>query len=153
MGLVYTAVVDSLAVTAQVALIEVSAPADGIVKLLSARVGQSSDAADAEAEMLSVSISRFTASGSGGTAAITADPHEVGFPAHGSTVDTGHTTLGTGENVIIQDAFNVQAGWLYVPTPGEEIIVSPSGIIGIVISAPADSLTVHASLTFEEIGG
>ena len=154
MGLIYTAVVEQIAVTAIQDFLEITAPSDSIVKILSARLGQNSDPADAQAELLPVQITRYATGGSGGTAAIAANPHEVGSPTKGSTVDRNNTTQGGTPLVIVADVFNVQAGWIYQPPPEEQIIISPLGILAIELPvAPADELTMSGSITFEEIGG
>lgn len=153
-GLIYSAVMVPTATTVESTLVEITAPSDAVVKILSVRIGQNSEEGDAAAEMLNCSISRFSASGTGGNLAIVADPLQVGFPASGCTVDTAHTTLGTGENVIVEDAWNVQAGWYWAPaTEAEEIWLSPSGIVGVVCEAAADSITLMCSVMYEEIGG
>lgn len=154
MGRMYTASFEGVAVTAIQDLFELVAPADAIVVLHSAFIGQSSDAADAEAEMLQVSISRFTGtSGSGGTSP-TVNPHQIGDSAFGGTVEANNTTQGLTTTVVKSETFNVQAGWYYQPTPEERLVLSPSGKLVIELpTAPADSLTMSGSITFEEIGG
>lgn len=153
MGRKYTAVFNDVAVSAIQDLFELNAPADAIVVLHSITIGQSSDEGDAAAEMLSIRVSRCTGSGSGGTTP-TAQPHEVGDPAFGGSVEVNNTTQGAAATEIFSDAFNVQAGWFYRPTPEERIVLSPSGRIVVELpAAPADALTMSGSITFEEIGG
>lgn len=154
MGRMYTASFEAVAVTAIQDLFELNAPADAAVVLHSFEIGQTSDAADAEAEMLRCTISRApTASGSGGTAA-TARPHNEGDAAFGGTVEVNNTTQATGTVVIKPIPFNVQAGCIYQPTPEERIVISPSERLVVELpAAPADSLTMSGSITFEAIGG
>jgi hypothetical protein len=147
----YTANV-SVAVTAAQDFFEVNAPSTGIVVVHRIFLGQSSDAADAQAEMLRVQIERGGGTaGSGGTTP-TAAPHCVGHAAFGGTVEANNTTQVGTPTTIYEEAFNVQAGWFWVPTPEERIIIPPSGILVVAIpTAPTDSLTMQGSITFEEI--
>lgn len=152
MGRIYSASV-SAGVTAIQDFFELNAPSDAIVKIHSITLGQNLDYGDAAAEGLRVQISRATGSGSGGSTP-TARPHNVGDSAFGGTVEANNTAQGTGTTVLVEDAFNVQAGWFYRPTPEEMIIISPSGRIVVELPvAPTDSLTISGSITFEEIGG
>ena len=94
--------------------------------LLSIRIGQYGDAGDAEAELLPIAITRYATGGSGGSVR-TPRPHVFGSGASAVVVDSNNTTQGTTPTVILQDSFNLQAGWLYVPTPEEWITIPPSG--------------------------
>jgi len=150
-GRMYTANFTT-AVTAAQDLFEVNAPATGVVVIHRIFIGQSSDAADAQAEMLNVTIARGGGTaGSGGTT-VTGRPHNVGHAAFGGTVEANNTTESGTQTVMFSEAFNVQAGWFWVPTPEERIIVPPSGIfIAGLITVPGDSLSMVGSITFEEI--
>ena len=154
MGRMYTASFGGVAVTAIQDLIELNAPSDSVVVIHSAFIGQSSDAGDSEAEMLRVQISRSTGtSGSGGTT-LTARPHNVGDAAFGGTAEANNTTQATTTVTIHEETFNAQSGWYYQPTPEERVALSPGARVVIELpAAPADSLTMSGSITFEEIGG
>lgn len=155
MGLKYTLTFDATAFAAAVDAFEITAPSDAAVVLHSAFLGQTTEAGDAAAEMLKVQIIKgYTTSGSsGGTAVI--NPLETGFPAPGSSCEVMNTTLAnTGTAVVLhQDAFNVQIGWQYRPTPEERLTLSPSQRVVVRLSAPADSITLNGTLIFEELGG
>ena len=151
MGLTYSAEFSGSAQTLARDIFEITAPSDAVVRILSCRIGQSTDEADAEAEMLLVQIQRYTSTDGDGSS-ITPRPHHVGYPAAGSTV-RGPGTEGVTKTDLLSEPFNVQAGWLYQPTPEEWFYLSPSGKLAIFVEAPADSLTYHGTLTFEEIGG
>lgn len=154
LGRMYTAQVSAIAVTAIQDFFEVNAPADSAVVIHSIRIAQYSDVGDAAAEMLPVQISRSTgSSGSGGTTP-TARPHNLGTVAFGGTVEVNNTTQATTTTVLLSDAFNIRAGWLYNPPPDERMVISPSGRLVVELPvAPADELTMEGSITFEEIGG
>ncbi len=105
--------------------------------------------------MLRVAISRagVAVAGSGGSVP-TAVPHNVGDVAFGGTVEVNNTTQASAATPIHEDTFNIQAGWFYRPTPEERIVISPSGILVVELPvAPADSITMSGTITFEAIGG
>jgi len=84
----------------------------------SIRLGQSTLEADANAGMARISMRRDTASGTG--TAATPRPLLAGNEASDTTCEYNHTVDAAGtETMLIEDSWNVQAGWLYLPTPEE----------------------------------
>ena len=153
MGRMYTAVFEQVAVTAAQDFFEVNAPTDAIVVVHRVVLTQSSDAGDAQAEMLPVLIHRGTDSGSGGSTP-TPRPLEVGDPAFGGTVEANNTTVSTEGNQIHAESFHVSAGFDYTPTPECRPVISPGGRLNVTLqAAPNDSLTMDGTIVFEEIGG
>ena len=154
MGMIYTASIAQVAVSLVQDLFEITAPSDAVVVLHSCYIGQDTEEADAAAEMLPVNITRYVDSGSNGST-LTPAPHDTGYAAAGSTVEANNTTQGSGTTtIVLSDAFNVQVGWQYRPSPEERIVISPSKRLAIELPvAPADAMTVSAAITFEEIGG
>lgn len=153
LGRMYTASFEEVAVSAIQDLFELNAPSDSVVVIHKCIITQESDAGDAEAEMLRMTIQRAGTSGSAGSTA-TARPHHVGDAAFGGTVEVNNTTQAGTLTVLHAEAFNVQLGWIYDPSPEERIIVSPSGrVVFSINDAPADALTMSGILIFEEIGG
>jgi hypothetical protein len=158
MGRVYT--VTKVATTIATAtppmdLLELGATAGQVIVIHSAFVGQNTDAGDANAQMVRIQINRYATSGSGGGTALVARPHNTGDAAFGGTVDDFNTTQGGTATLMLEESFNVQAGWYYTPTPEERIVVPPSGFIA--ISIPQTDLTnaidLCARITFEVLGG
>lgn len=152
-GHMYTASFSAVAVTAIQDLFQLLASATVPIIIHSVRIGQSSDAGDSEAEMLQVQLSTsdMTVNGSGGTAPTPAR-HSPGSPVAATVSEANNTTQSTVTTVVVSDTFNVQAGWLYLPTPEERITVLPTdGFIVELPAAPTDSLTMSGSITFEEI--
>lgn len=166
MGRKYTAVLAAGTITngnGDADLIQIVAPTDAIVRIHSIFVGQSSDAGDAQAEMLRVQLRRgqgtFTQNAG---SAITPAKHEdsdgaatvtaTGFSATPAVAGTG--TLTT----VVEETFNVQAGWYYTPTPEEQLILRPtistdlSALIVHIPSTVTDDLTITCRVTFEEVG-
>lgn len=156
----FSATFSAVAVTAAQDVFELVAPAGGRVRLREIRLGQYSDAGDAAAELLSVLVvTGYTVSGSGG-ASVTPNNmsgHSGGATAS-STVERNNTTVantGTAK-VILADAWNVQAPWLWVcpddPCDPANIILEKDDRLVVRITAPADSITLNGTLVFEEVG-
>lgn len=152
---IYSAVVSQVAVSAAQDVFEVVAGSQSRVRLREIRLGQFTDFGDAAAEVLSVQLIRgYTTSGSGGGAItpVNLEGHS-GAPAATSTVERNNTTLaqdGTGV-VLISDVWNISSGWWYYPPEEEMPILDKSQRLVVRISAPADEITVNATLVFEEI--
>ena len=123
-------------------------------------IGQSSDAGDAESELLQVTLKRaastFT-SGSGGGSLTAAKYGNTTDAADGfGTEERNNTTqavVGTGTLTnLLQDTFHVSAGWQYLPTPVLIPLFSGGEALVISVSAPADALTMSCTVIVEEFG-
>ena len=159
MGRMYTAIFGGdtpIAITAVQDLFELVAPADAIVVIHEIHLHQTSDLSDAAEEILDLEFTfGYTTSGSGG-AAPTASPHELGDAAFGGTVEVNNTTQATVGSPIIRRVagWNIRVGYAYIPTPETRYVISPSARFVLELpNAPADSLDMSGSITFEEIGG
>lgn len=153
---IFTATFSAVAVSAAQDVFEIVAPVGGRVAIREIRLGQYSDAGDAEAEMISVRLVRdYTVSGSGGTSVT---PNNIsghsGAGAATATVEANNTTVAnTGTPLtLIADSYNVQAGWWYYPPEEEQIILDVSQRLVVRITAPNDALTMNGTLVFEEVG-
>ena len=155
---IYVATFTAVAVTAAQDVFEIVAPAEGRVRIRELRLGQYSDAADAQAEMLSILALRgYTTSGSGGSSVTPANlaPVGLGTPlVAGSTVEANNTTVAstTTPLTLLADSWNVMGGFRYYPVPEERIEIAASQRLVFRITAPADSITLNGTLVFEEIG-
>jgi hypothetical protein len=153
MGRMYALVFEEVAATAAQDVFEINAPADAVVVVHSVTITQSTDAGDAEAEMLPILFHLGTTSGTGGTT-VTARPLEFGDPAFGGTVEANNTGQSTEGTFLHAEAFNIQAGFFYRPTPEERIVISPSDRLIIELqAAPTDSINLNGTAIIEEIGG
>lgn len=156
MGRIYTATFSEIAVTAIQDIFELVAPADAIVKIHRIELGQRSDVGDAAEEILLVQLtSGHTTSGSSG-AAVTPVPREFGDAAFGGTVERNNTTQAVDGTIVEHHnwVWNIRGPFDRVFTPEEMPIISPSRRCCIELPvAPADSLTMSGTITFEEIGG
>lgn len=157
MGHMYTVSMLSNTISTSNILFHLNGITNGIVVLHSAFVGQSSDAGDASAEMLRVQISRSSSNSTASGSAATPRPHLVNDQAFAGTVRTAGTFAATNL-VLLNEAFNVQAGWYYQPTPEERIAIPPksSGVSYPSLriefpKLPSDALSVQARMTFEVI--
>jgi len=152
-GAMYTASFEKVAVTAAQDLFQILVPADAVVILHACYVSQDTEEADAQAEMLHILIHRGSTNGSGGSTP-TPTPMNLGGVAAGTVVEVNNTTQGTEGTFIHSEAWNVQAGFVYLPTPEMRPIISPSDLFHIELQdAPADSITMSGSIYFEELGG
>jgi len=140
----------SAAVTASGDLIEIASPSDAITIIHSLEITQSTDT---DSEALRGTLSRCTSSGSGGSTA-TPRPLEVGDPAYGGTVETQNGTPAGTLTLIHTFGWNVLNGYMWLPTPELRPVLSPSGMAVFRIeTAPADSVNLEITITFEEVGG
>jgi hypothetical protein len=133
-------------------VLELVAPADAVVLIHEIHIGQSSDGASSDSEMLQTTVVRgLTVSGSGGGSA-TVTPLETGQPAAGGTYERNNTTQATTSGVtVFASAFNVLNGFVHVFDP--PLAVSPSQRCVVTLSAPADALTLSANALIDELGG
>lgn len=130
-------------------LVEIAAPSTRVVRVTKIQVGQDSDDATSESEMLPITFQRASASGSGGST-LTAGKMEAGFASAASTLEGGNTTAATlSTPVLIHDTFNVLSGWEWVGS----VYLAPSTIGVLRIPAnPSDSIDLKVTVEFEEIG-
>lgn len=152
-GRSYSVVFSAVAVTAAQDIFEITPADDKPVNILGLFIGQSSDAADAQDEMLQVSIIRgFTASGSGGSAATPAPLDNIDTAA-GFTAEVNNTTVAnTGTSATLHtDTFNVRAGYqIWFPPECYPRATQANTTLVVRITAPADSLTMSGTLYVQE---
>lgn len=156
MSRTYTASFEGSGTTAQVDFFEYTVPTGQTLRLLSVHVGQSSDAGDAESEMLKYEIKaqQGGTSGSGGsTASIrAADPSVSSSIGNVEVLNTTPAT-GTTEEFIHRDAFHVAAGLHYVPTPEEMHDVKGGDRLVVKLTkTPADSIDFVGTINFSLTG-
>lgn len=150
-GRLYSVAIGGEAHTAADTLIEIAAPADAVVLLERAYIGQSSFDTS---ENLACKIQDVATTGTGTTS--TARPLQTGDAAFGGTVKTNLTVEPTyGTAVHLEQGFNVLSGFLWTPANDDEVItVSPSALVGIMLDvAPSASMNFHYGCTVREIGG
>lgn len=151
----YSLSFSAVAVSAAQDLWELVPVTDKPIKIHEIRIGQSSDAGDAQDELLQVSIIRgYTVSGSGGTTGLTPANLDQNDATCGITIakinDTTQANTGTAVT-LLTDTFNVRSGWLYMPTPELRPRIAAATRVIVAVTAPADSLTMSGTITFEEL--
>jgi hypothetical protein len=113
-------------------------------------------------EMLGVAIGQKVVGATQTYTSTTPAPHEIGGAVSGiaggttgaaATAGTDATSEGAGAfNVIVQEGFNNQNGWLWVPTLEERITVNPDLAVAVkLITAPTSLLNWTAGITFLEL--
>lgn len=161
MARVYTATFKSTAVTAAQDLFEIASPTDAVTIVHEWGLFQTTETGDAAEEQLLLTTNRgvgTVTSGSGG-AAVTPLPISDGDPAYGGTVERNNTTqmvVGTGtlETDLEVLAWNVRVPFQRIYTPETRPIISPGNRWTLELeTAPADSITMHGYVIFEEFGG
>lgn len=151
MGIMYSATFEGVAVTAAQDLFELLSAAAAATIIHQVTISQSSDAGDAQAEMLPILIHRGTATGTGGTT-VTPSPLNEGDPAFSGVVEANNTTQSAEGTFIHAEGWNVQIGFFYLPTPKGQFMIPPNGFFIVELQTnPADSLTVEGTILFEEI--
>lgn len=156
LGMMYTAQFNGVAVSAQQDLFELTAPSDAVVVVHQVVLTQSSDVGDAQEEGLSILMKRgATTSGSGGSA-VTPAALQHGFPAAGTAVERSNTTKASSGTIVTlhAEAWNIRAPLVWLPPPELRIVLSPSQRFTVELATtPNDSITMNATLYFEELGG
>lgn len=156
MSRIYTAVFNNVAVTAIQDLFELVAPADSVVMLHDIHLSQNTDVGDAAEEILRIELtSGHATSGSGGSS-VTPVPRSLGTAAFGGTCEVNNTTQASTGTIVTHYVWNwnIRGPFDKIFTPETKPVISPSARMCIELpAAPADSITMSGSITFEEIGG
>lgn len=160
MGRMYTAVAKAVAVTAAQDIFEIAGPTDAITIVHAWYLSQTTETGDAAEEMLQITTNRgvgAVTSGSGGST-VTPQPIADGDPAYGGTVERNNTTIMAAGSGTIEEleacAWNVRVPFAQIYTPETRPIISPGNRWTLELeSTPADSITITATVVFEEIGG
>jgi hypothetical protein len=158
---IFTATIVAQAVTLACDIFEITSPSTSRIRIREIRLGQYTDFGDAAAEILSVQVIRGHRVAGSNAGPTTVTPRNIhgwaGAPTDAASVirayDTGVATdTGSGAQVLISDAWNVQAGWWYYPPEEEMIILETSQRLVVRLSVPADALTLNGTLVYEIIG-
>ena len=152
-GRVYSISFDNIAVSTAQDLFEIATPATTGIALHGLMVAQSSDYGDAAAEGLRILVIRG-ATTTGTATSVTPVSRMAGTGASVCTCKRNSTVAATGGTPVNvhADAFNVQAGYQLWWTPETQPVVAPSSRVVINLpAAPADAITVSATLIFEEM--
>ena len=113
-------------------------------------VSQSSDFGDAAAENLIIKFRRVTDALTNVTAEALLDLGDSAALADLNVNDT--TQLTTGADTIWAETWNIALPYVWMPPPELRIVGKVGDVTVITMSAPADSLTIHGTMVFEEVG-
>jgi hypothetical protein len=151
MGDMYSAVAYGSALDSVGDLITFEPASTAVVCIHRISIGQIDLEADAEAAMAHVKVSRFTSDATGGTTP-TPSPLMPGGVAADTVIRVFPTVdATTSESILIQDAWNVQAGWLYLPTPEERIWTGSSETVVVRNMEIQTAANTAITVVFEEI--
>ena len=151
-GNIFTATFSAVAVTAAQDVFAILAPQNKRVKIREVVLSQYTDFGDAAAEIVSVLIVRgYTTASAAGSAYVPLNIDPTGRRAS-TTVRINDTTLAEGgtAQVLRAGAWNIQSEWVYIPDQAERPVLMPAQRLVVRITAPADSITMSATLVFEE---
>jgi hypothetical protein len=155
MSRVYSVQFNNVAVTVQQDFFEIVAAAGKNVRILACFISQVSDAGDAQDEQLQILLkSGQTTTGSGGTAPTKVANNETDAAA-GFTAAANNTTKASAGTIRTHhaEAFNVRAGFIYVPTEKMQIELTGSRRFTVELAeTPDDELTMSGTLYVEEFG-
>jgi len=156
MGQVYTAVFESVTVTALQDLFEIIAPADAILEIMKWRITQEeSETSEQLGFAVKMAAGAYT-TGSGGTTP-TPGKTMTGDPASGSTAKANNTTqavVGSGSlETIDRLGENMLNGREEIYLPEDRPIISPTDAIIIGLMVAPTSLEVSGFIEWLEKGG
>jgi hypothetical protein len=148
-GRMYSAPFEDVAMTVAQDLWQIEQDASQII-LHYFEIGQTSDPGDAAAELLIIKMRRVTDA----VGAIdTPNPLDTGDAAATANVETNDTVqLVTGVNTIWASSWNIALPFIWMPPPEQRVAIVAGDALTITCSVPLDSLTIHGTLVFEEIG-
>ena len=133
----------------------ITAPSNSRVAVREIRIGQYTEFADAQAELLPLLIMTGSTAISAGTVLTGVNVrHHSGAPTAGSSVSGPSTTVAStaSATVLLADSWNVAAGFYWKPDPIERVIIEPSARFVVRTGTPNDALTLNATLVLQEIG-
>jgi len=153
LGSIFTATVAAVAVTAIQDVWEIVAPPDKRVRIREVVISQYTDFGDAASEILSVKVIRgFTTAGSGGSVPVANCVADAGKSSKAVILANNTTQAVNGAGVVVRaSAWNITSEWTYIPDQAERIVLQPNQRLVVMITAPADSITLNSTIVWEEI--
>lgn len=155
MGRMYVAEFADVAVSAAQDFFELTPATNRPIVIHAVYLSQNSDVGDAAEEMLTVKIIRGHATSGSGGSTQTPTPLIALDTASGITsAELNNTTIASSGTAVDlhSEAFNIRAGWVYMPTPEMRPHCTAAGVRIVVrlLTTPADSLTMSGTIYFEE---
>lgn len=153
-GRVYAVPFAAVAITAAQDLVEISPADDKPVELIGWHIGQTTDAGDAQDELLQITVIRgHTSSGSGGSS-VTPAPLSPNDAAAGFAAEINNTTIASAGTTatLFASAWNVRAGFdVWLPEDVRPRASQANTTLVVRMSAPADSITTNGVFWVREL--
>lgn len=154
-GRIYKASFKAISHSVITDLFFIQAPTDAAVLIHRVQI---SNRDQETSEQLPIEVFRTATDNSAAGSAVTPAPRNVGDPAFGGTVRRTITTLAAATTDLFSVGENVLNGWLWLPTPDEQDVLSPiagtAGRLTIKLAAaPASAILLDGFVVLEEIGG
>lgn len=136
-------------------LFHITASGNSRVAIKEIRLGQYSEAGDAQAELLPLLLMVGTTSAAVGS---TITPRNIlrhtGAPSAGTAVSAPSTTLSStaSATLMIADSMNVEAGYWLCPAARDRIVLNPGQRAVLRMGTPNDPFTLNGTVTFQELG-
>jgi hypothetical protein len=141
----YTVHADAQTISTAITILELTAPATGMLEIVRAWCQQSSTTTS---NQVRIQLLRKSGTITGTATPPSAVPHQVGQQAWDGTVKWKATAEGTDGVIPLEENFNILNGWLYLPVPDERVWVPPSGIIALKFPAAPPSASWSYGITF-----
>lgn len=99
-----------------------------------------------------IQLARQTTAGTMTTLSPGPLPMRPNVPTAGMTAGHTATVEPTTTDVLVHESFNVVNGWLWLPTPDEQIVIPAAGFLGMKFSIAPATQTWTYGMTVVEIG-
>lgn len=147
----FVATFSGVSITDAQDLFELVAPSNKRVHILEIVLGQYTDAGDAEAELVSLTMLRgYTTAGSGGSSVTPGNLSGVSNESAQATVKRNNTTVASGGSPVTlrAESWNVQGPYFY--NSDSNFILAASERFVVRITAPADAFTMNGTIIWDE---
>jgi hypothetical protein len=155
MSRIYTASFTAVAATAAQDLFEFVSASTAVILIHDISISQQTNVSDANEKELQIALkSGQTTTGSGGST-VTPVVLDFGDAATGATVKANNTTKATAGTIVTHYYWNwnVRGEFLRIFTPETRPMIRPSRRMTLeLVNAPAASMTISGTITYEEIG-
>ena len=144
---VYSVHADAQTISTAITVLEITAPSGCGLEIYRAWCQQSNSTTSA---MARIQILRKSGSITGTATPPAAVPTNSGMAASAATIKWKATAEGTDGVIVLEEAWNVLNGWLYLPVPEERIFVPASTIIALKFPAAPPSAAYTYGILYEE---
>lgn len=153
-GRAYSVTFSAVAVAAAQDLFELTPADDRPIEIVGIELGQSSDAGDAQDELLQISVIRGHTTGGSGGSAPTPTPLNPNDAAAGFAAEVNNTTVASAgtTTTLATGCWNVRAGYInWFPEGCRPTAGQGNTTLVVRQTAPADSITMSGTLYVREL--